>query len=61
VTEAIKKARLRFVGLFLYGPSTIFDQHAPVMPDEDTARLALRTAVAADFAEPSDGGNAGDG
>jgi hypothetical protein len=30
-------------GSRLYGPSTIFGQHA-CMPDEDTARLALRTA-----------------
>jgi len=41
VTEAIEKADR---GLLLYGPSTIFGQHAPVMPDEDTACLALRTA-----------------
>jgi hypothetical protein len=44
VTEAIEKAGRASAGLFLYGPSTIFDQHAPIMPDEDTARLALRTA-----------------
>ena len=30
-------------GLFLYGPSTIFGQHAR-MHQEDTARFALRTA-----------------
>ena len=41
MTEAIEKADR---GLLLYGPSTIFGQHAPVMPDEDTACLALRTA-----------------
>jgi hypothetical protein len=43
VTEAIEKAGRASAGLFLYGPSTIFGQHASVMPDEDTARLALRT------------------
>jgi hypothetical protein len=42
VTEAIEKAGRASAGLFLYGPSTIFGQHAR-MPDEDTARLALRT------------------
>jgi hypothetical protein len=44
VTEAIEKAGGASAGFFLYGPSTMFGQHAPVMPDEDTARLALRTA-----------------
>ena len=34
-----REGRPCFGGLFLYGTSTIFDQHAPVMPDEDTARL----------------------
>jgi hypothetical protein len=43
VTEAIEKAGRASAGLFLYGPSTIFGQHAR-MPDEDTARLALRSA-----------------
>jgi hypothetical protein len=43
VTEAIEKAGGASAGLFLYGPSTMFGQHAR-MPDDDTARFAFRTA-----------------